>query len=193
MNKNQRWRFCQLQNRNWFYSLKFIVNYEKIIVHRMKQNVYRRNHKAMAQIVLVGRDSDTKSRPTEAYKLDFCIACSRKDNLKNLKLFWLHSMSFILSFKLAAPICFYLYGMDMNQRKLHFLYSMNCCSQYLIHILERIHIIQNHNLLHILVQGLYHLIKHVYLVTRSWWASMELDNRYHTVLFIQHLVGAINF
>ena len=56
-------------------------------VHRMKKNVYRRNHKAMAQIVLVGRDSDTRSRPTEAYKLDFCIACSRKDNLKNLKLF----------------------------------------------------------------------------------------------------------
>ena len=56
---------------------------------------------------------------------------------------------------------FYLYDMDMNQCKQYFVYSMNCRIHYPHHILEHMHIIQSHNLFRILVQGLYHLIKHV--------------------------------
>ena len=120
----------------------------------------------MVSIVLVECDSYAKLRPAEVDKSDLCTVYSQKDNLKIFLIWNSNSTSniFLKNRPMQLYLNFYLYDTGMNQRKQRFLYSMHCYIQYSIHILERIYIIPSHNLLHILVQGLYHLIKLVNLV-----------------------------
>ena len=110
-------------------------------------------------------DSYEGLMPAEIYKLDFGIFYSQTDNLKLFLISMAHFLSALFRTRQQQlNFSIYLYDMDMNQRKLYLLYNMSCCIQYSIHILECMYIIQSHNLLHILVQGLNHYVKHVNLV-----------------------------